>query len=109
MKHLLSWIVGIPVTVVVVVFSIANRDWVTVDFWPLEMSRSLPLFVLILGSFLAGFLVGAVIMWLSSGRTRDKARENYYKASHLERELAAVRRKQAQHATASPPGLPAAR
>ena len=109
MKHLLSWLIGVPVTVVVVVFSIANRGPVMVDLWPFEMSRCLPLFLLILGSFAVGFLVGAVIMWLSSGRTRDKARENYYKASHLERELAAIRRKQAQQAAPSGPGLPAAR
>ncbi len=109
MRHLISWIVGVPVMIVVVVFSIANRGWVTVDFWPFEVSTSLPLFVLILGTFVVGFLVGAAIMWLSSGRTRDKARANYYKASHLERELAAVRRKQAQQAAQAAPGLPAAR
>ena len=109
MKHLLSLIIGVPVAVVVVIFSIANRDRVTADLWTFEVSQSLPLFVLVLCSFVVGFLVGAAIMWLSSGRTRDKARENYYKASHLERELAAIRRKQAQQAAPSGPGLPAAR
>ena len=70
----ISWIITIPVTIIVVVFAIANRTPVTVNFWPLPWFAQLPLYLVVLGSLLAGFLIGAVIAWLSAGRRRQEAR-----------------------------------
>lgn len=93
-----AWIVTLPVTLVIVVFAVANRQTVTIDLWPLEMSYSLPLFALVLICLLVGFLCGVVIMWLSAGKTRSRARESYYRASTLEREVAYLKRKQGEAA-----------
>ena len=92
----LSWILTLPVTVVCVVFAIANQQPVTIDLWPLALSYTLPLYVMVLLLLLFGFLIGACVMWISAGRLRDKARRNYYKASDLEREVTWLKRKQAQ-------------
>jgi len=92
----LAWIITIPLTLLVVIFAVANQQVVTIDLWPFELSYSLPLFVLVAVSLVVGFLIGAVVMWVSAGRVRNKARESYYKASSLEREVAYLKRKQAE-------------
>ena len=91
----LSWIITLPITVVVVVFSIANSHEIAIDLWPFEASLALPLFVLVLVSLLVGFLVGACVMWITAGKTRSRARAAAHKASDLEREVASLKRQQA--------------
>ncbi len=105
-----SWIITVPITIVIVVFSIANRQPVTIDLWPFEFDEPLrlPLFLLVLGALLVGFCIGAAVMWISDGRVRNRARENYYKASHLQREVAALKRKQEPSAAPGGANLPVA-
>lgn len=81
------WIVTIPVAIAVVVFALANRELVVVDIWPLPLSLQQPLFLFILGSFLFGFLVGAVIMWFSAGRYRRRARAARNRVAQLEHDV----------------------
>jgi uncharacterized integral membrane protein len=88
----LSWIVTVPLTAVLVVFAIANRQWVTVDLWPLEIAARLPLFLLILGSLFVGVLAGGAAAWLSAGRTRRRGREAERRRADLEREVARLKR-----------------
>lgn len=95
----LSWIITIPLTVVCVIFALANRQPVTVDLWPFAISYEPPLFLLVLGALLLGFLLGALVSWFTGSRTRDRARRAYYRASDLEREVAWLRRKQGQGAS----------
>ena len=97
----LAWIVTVPITIVVVVFAVSNRDFVTLNLWPFELTYSMPLFALVLICLVVGFLLGALIMWLSAGKTRGRAREAYYKASSLERDLAHLKRKQTEAAERS--------
>ena len=92
----LSWVLTVPITVICVVFAVANQQAVTIDLWPLALSYTLPVYVMVLLLLLIGFLIGAAVMWISAGRLRDKARRNYYKASDLEREVTWLKRKQAQ-------------
>ena len=80
----------------VVIFAVANQQVVTIDLWPFELTYSLPLYALVAVSLLIGFLIGAVVMWISAGKVRNKARESYYKASSLEREVAYLKRKHAE-------------
>ncbi|MDJ0608638.1 MAG: LapA family protein [Kiloniellales bacterium] len=73
MKHF-TWIITLPITLLVVTFAVVNRDLVAVDLWPLPMTVGTPLFVLVLGSALAGFLIGGLVMWWSAGKQRQKLR-----------------------------------
>lgn len=91
MKHI-SWIVTLPLTLVLVVFSLANREPVSVDFWPFGWQQTLPLSWLVLGSLFAGFLIGGVIMWLSGARARHRARDLRFDKTHLEREVIRLKR-----------------
>ena len=103
----LSWIVTVPVTLVVVVFAVANRDEVAINLWPTGLDPTVPFFAVVLGVFLAGFLVGAAIMWLSGSKGRARARRLRYRAEELERELNRLQR-QVEAAKAGAAGPPAA-
>jgi uncharacterized integral membrane protein len=91
----LSWLVTFPVMVVVVVFAVANRQEVTLHFWPLAESGPVPVWLLVLGSFLAGILVGWLIMWVATAPRRRRARQTAERARELARQLAELRRQQA--------------
>lgn len=80
MKQILSWGLGLPAAIVLIAFSLANREVVRVSFDPL--SRQDPLFavsapiwaVLFAGIFL-GLVIGWVGSWISQGKWRKAARE----------------------------------
>lgn len=103
--------VGLPVALVAVVFSIANRHSIEINLWPLERIETLPAFAVILAALICGFLLGAIVMWLSAAPLRDRARRARYQKDDLERELAYLRRQLAKagdsstQAPAAPPAI----
>ncbi len=62
--RLLSLLITLPVTLVVVVFAVANRHPVSVDFWPFALAIDIPLYALALGTLALGCLLGALLTWL---------------------------------------------
>lgn len=86
MKRLLSWLAMIVVGVVVVVFSVSNRNLVTLDFWPLPFLQVAIYIPVLIAGFL-GFVFGGTISWFSAGGTRSKARKATRRASSLEKDL----------------------
>jgi uncharacterized integral membrane protein len=70
----LSWIITLPITVLAVLFALSNSDTAKVRMWPLPWVAELPLYLLILGSLLFGFLLGAAVAWISSGARRRRVR-----------------------------------
>jgi uncharacterized integral membrane protein len=111
-KHI-SWIITIPVTLLIVVFVLSNRQVVQIDVWPLELSIAGPLYLVLLLSLLAGFLIGAAAMWVSAGASRKRARRAERQVRELEARLAKLAREleRAEPAaggrTAPPAGVPA--
>ena len=87
----LSGLIGIPIAVLVVVFAIANRQGVTVDFWPLPYQVDLPLAVVLMASVIGGFLLGALVHWLIAAPLRWRAHQATRRAEAAERELAVLR------------------
>lgn len=77
--------------VLAVVFAINNRQVVTLDLWPLAVFVQLPLFLLVLGSALAGLLAGAIIAWFTGGQTRRRLREARREGIELAREAERLR------------------
>lgn len=98
MKHF-SWILTLPLTLVIIVFAVANRHFVPLDLWPFEVAVEAPVFVLVLGSMLIGFLAGALVMWLSGGKQRRQARAARGQVAKLERQ---VQRQSQERAAAGP-------
>jgi uncharacterized integral membrane protein len=94
----LRWVLFLLVALIVVVFMVQNRDMVEVSLWPLPFVKPAPLWAVIVGFLLIGFLIGATSAWLSGGgarkRARDLARANAEKAqqiSQLNQQIAALK------------------
>lgn len=105
-RGLFAILILLPLAVIVVVFAIHNREAVAIDLWPLTLQASPPLFVLVLGVFLAGFLIGGTVAWLSGGRSRGRARKEHHRLMDLERDVAEKKQAEAA-ATTTSTGLPA--
>ena len=97
----LSWIITIPVMLVVLVFAIANRTPVELNLWPLPWRATLPVYLVILVALLVGFLLGALVALLSGGRRRQQTRARLRAANE---DLAALQRRQAAAAASAPAG-----
>ena len=89
------WLLTLVLTAIFVIFTVANRAPVTIDFWPFEFQQSLPFSLVVLFSLLFGFVVGAFLMWLRFGAARARARHAEQRAGVLERELTNLKRSQA--------------
>ncbi|WP_420346114.1 lipopolysaccharide assembly protein LapA domain-containing protein [Pelagibius sp.] len=102
------WFMTLLLTPVFIVFTVANRDPVVIDFWPFEIQQALPFSLVVLACLLFGFVVGAFLMWLRFGAARARARQAQQRAAVLERELTNLKRSAAAHSPASAAGLPSA-
>ncbi|MGF1592386.1 MAG: lipopolysaccharide assembly protein LapA domain-containing protein [Kiloniellaceae bacterium] len=90
--HYVYWIITLLFLIVFVTFTATNLEQVAIDFWPFEYQLSLPFALVLLGSLLSGFLVGAFLMWLRFGAARARARRAEQRAAILERELVELKR-----------------
>ncbi|MEQ9607385.1 MAG: LapA family protein [Kiloniellaceae bacterium] len=105
--HFVYWIVTFLFLIVFVTFTAANRHDVAIDFWPFEYHLSLPVALVLLGSLLTGFMVGAFLMWLRVGAARARARRAEQRATILERDVVELRRSAAsQRSPGTPPPSP---
>jgi len=85
---------------VLALFAVSNRGTIVVGLWPLPDVVELPLYLIILGALMIGFLAGELAAWIAGRHWRREARHSARRIAMLERELAAVRD--------APVGLPAA-
>ena len=104
-----SWIVTLPLMLVVVIFSLANRGAVSLDLWPFKEGITLPLSWLLLGALFVGLLIGGAVVWLSGGKSRRRARELRFDKARLEREVIRLKREVEQAKGADAPSSPHAR
>ena len=95
-----TWLVGVPVVVVTVVFAVANRHAVTVSLDPLPWAAEAPLFLVVIGAFLAGLLVAAGVGLWRLSRARSVLRRQRREIERLERDLMAAREKAQHHGPA---------
>lgn len=96
MRRFLTLIILVPITVVVVLFSVANRDSVTVSLDPFHagtpaLTFAAPLFILLFAALALGLLIGGVAAWMRQGRWRKAARKIEAEAHQLRQELARAR------------------
>ena len=74
--------------IVLILFSVSNRETVSLAFWPLPFLVDLPLYLLSFLSLLIGFLIGGCAAWIAGGRDRTELRRRRRRIEALERELA---------------------
>jgi uncharacterized integral membrane protein len=90
-----AWIITIPVSVIVVVFAVMNRQPVALNLWPLPWDVGAPLFMLTLAAILFGFLLGVAVMWFSTAKQRRRLREAKRALDAAHSELHMLRRQSA--------------
>ncbi|MBF0094188.1 MAG: LapA family protein [Alphaproteobacteria bacterium] len=83
---ILAWLTGAPLAIIAVAFSVANRDAVRLDLWPLPFSVDIPVYVTVLGSVAFGTVLGWMASWLPAARLRARLRARNARIEELERE-----------------------
>ena len=91
LRKIVTFVVLVPLAVIIIAFAVANRQVVTVSFDPFSANApaaavTLPLFALVILLLIIGVLIGGLAVWLQQGRWRLTARR-------LERELQRLRGK----------------
>lgn len=82
------WVITALIALVVVVFAVSNRAVVTLALFPLPAALQVPLYLAVMAAFIVGFLVGAFVVWLASGRHRAEARQLRRRMDRLQRDVA---------------------
>jgi uncharacterized integral membrane protein len=103
-RKIVNFAILLPLAVILVIFAVANRHWVTVSFDPFNssdpsLSIDLPLFLIILLSAIVGVLAGGIATWFRQGHWRRAARRH-------EADAAAARAELAQNRPGGPMGRP---
>jgi uncharacterized integral membrane protein len=96
------WIGFALVALIVILFAVSNRQTVAVELWPLPDRAELPLYLLVLGTLLVGFVGGELVAWSGGWRWRREARRSRDRIAALESELAAERAERSQRPLIAP-------
>lgn len=96
MRRLFTLFILLPIAVVVVMLSVANRGAVTFSIDPVGAAASsasvrAPLFAVLFVAVAAGMVIGGVATWVRQGRWRHAARIERANAERLRRETTQLR------------------
>ncbi|MDJ0613088.1 MAG: lipopolysaccharide assembly protein LapA domain-containing protein [Rhizobiaceae bacterium] len=91
MRKAFSLIFLVPLAIVLVLLSVANRAPTQFSLDPLNsqapaLAFELPLFVLLFLALMLGLVIGSFLTWTRQGKYRRALREKSYEASQLQRE-----------------------
>ena len=99
LRRIAGWVVLVPLSLVLIVFALANRQLTVVNFNPLVSPSALaspglgvPLFLVIFAFLLLGVVLGGVAAWLAAGRVRREKRQWQRESERLGRELDNLRK-----------------
>jgi uncharacterized integral membrane protein len=107
-RRFFNWVIGLPIAVVAIVFAVANRQWITVSFDPLNRDQpfaavDMPLWVLFFCGIFVGLLVGWGGAWLAQGKWRKATREARSDLARAQSEHDRLKRDSEQRALAAAP------
>lgn len=103
-KRIVGWLVLVPLCLLVLVFALANRHQVAVNFNPLITADEaapgfgVPLFLVIYAVLFLGISLGGLAVWLTQGAHRRAERRLRRDNERLTAELEAARRAPARPA-----------
>lgn len=80
----LAWIVTLPLTILLVVFAVSNRDLYGFSLYPLANEIDLPIFLPTVIALFIGFLAGGAYVWNGQRAYRRKAKYEAKRAKKLE-------------------------
>lgn len=110
MRKLFSLFILIPIAIVLIVLSVANRHDVVFNLDPINpeqpfLAVTLPFFAFLFIALLAGMLLGGMSTWFTQGKHRKVARDSKREMLKLQREAEAQKAETAK--TAAPTFAPA--
>lgn len=78
-RKVINLIILVPVAVILIVLSVANRESVTFALNPFEptdsvLSVTAPFFVFLFVAIIVGMVIGSFATWLNQGKYRKRAR-----------------------------------
>lgn len=91
MKKLISLAIFVPLAIVLIVLSVANRHLVTFNLDPINpeqpfLAFTMPFFVFLFLALLTGLLLGSVFTWFTQSKHRKFAREKKHEAAKWQNE-----------------------
>jgi uncharacterized integral membrane protein len=107
-RKTVSFLVLVPLGLVIVALAVANREVITVSFDPFNSAAPafvlhVPLFVLVLVLVITGVIVGGIAAWLKQGKYRRAARRTESELRDTRGEIGRLRRELAAREAASVP------
>ena len=94
----LFWVIVAVAAIALVLFAVSNRGDASLSFWPLPFIAEVPLYLLIVVTFVFGFIAGRLFGFVAARGRRGELRRRARRIEDLERELAAT-----QGVTQTPP------
>lgn len=90
MMSMIRNITGFLLAAALVAFALFNRGDVNVIYSPVNEPLILPLYLIVLGMFAFGFMIGGIVVWLNMAPERRTRRQQNKKIKALEKELKAA-------------------
>lgn len=86
LRKIVQLFVVLPLAILLVVFAVANRHFVTLSLDPFggdspALSLQIPLFLLFFLALILGVLIGGVAAWFGQGKWRRRARHEHDEAA----------------------------
>jgi putative membrane protein len=100
------WAVTLAVATVLSLFAVSNREAVWLGLWPLPFLVGIPLYLVVFGAAIVGFLTGALAAWIAGANRRRELRHCRRRSEALARELAATQSQLPSTAQAGSVALP---
>jgi uncharacterized integral membrane protein len=99
-NKIVGWLILVPLSVVLVLFALANRHLVALNFNPFVTTSGdpapgygVPLFVVLYAMLLIGVLAGGIATWFAQGPHRRREKHWRREAQQLSEELERLRRR----------------
>lgn len=96
-KRIVGWVVLVPLCAALIVFALANRQSVVVNFNPFASADTgttlgVPMFLVLFAVLLVGVVLGGIATWFAQGAHRREERHFRRETERLHRELEVARR-----------------
>ncbi len=108
MRRYLSLIILVPLAIVLIAFSVANRHMVLISLDPMNvedpaLALNLPVFAIVFGALAIGLVVGGIATWFTQAKHRRLARNKRQEADkwRFEAEKQKEEQKQARFGTST--------
>jgi len=108
LRRIVTALILVPLAIIAISLAVANRQSVVVSFDPFDqahpaLTRTLPLYLLMLVLLIGGVVVGGIAAWIRQGKWRRAARRADAQARELRAEVERLKRRPGPTALAARP------